>query len=65
MKTDAPVKVENMENFLKAYGTNLKFVTAGNPGFVLSYPKHGLVEKDEILILEKTEQLLLDMEILI
>ncbi len=65
MKSDAPVKIENMENFLKGYGASLKFVTAGNPGFVLTYPKHGLVEKDEILILEKTEQLLLDMEVLI
>ena len=65
MKPDAPVKIENMENFLKGYGAGLKFVTAGNPGFVLTYPKHGLVEKDEILILEKTGQLLLDMEVLL
>ncbi len=64
LKQDAPVKVENMDKFLKTYGTSLQFVTTGQPGFVLRYPKHGLVEKDEELILNKTEQLLLDMEVL-
>ena len=64
LKQDAPVKVENMDKFLKTYGTSLQFVTTGQPGFVLRYPKHGLVEKDEELILDKTEQLLLDMEVL-
>ena len=41
LKQDAPVKVENMDKFLKTYGTSLQFVTTGQPGFVLRYPKGG------------------------
>ena len=42
----------------------MQFVRTGTPGFELKYEKHGLIEKDEVLLLEKTEQLLCDMEVL-
>ena len=64
IKQDAPVKTEVLDSFLKKYQGQVKFVTAGQPGFLYNYKKHGLVEKDEQLILENTEQILLDMEIL-
>lgn len=64
VKPDAPVKTENLENFLKQYDGKMQFVRTGTPGFELKYEKHGLIEKDEVLLLEKTEQLLCDMEVL-
>ena len=64
VKPDAPVKTENLESFLKQYDGKMQFVRTGTPGFELKYEKHGLIEKDEVLLLEKTEQLLCDMEVL-
>ena len=64
VKPDAPVKTENLENFLKQYDGKMQFVRTGTPGFEYKYEKHGLIEKDEVLLLEKTEQLLCDMEVL-
>lgn len=64
VKNDAPVKTENMESFIKQYNDKLQFVSVGHPAFVLKYEKAGLIEKDEVLLLEKAEQLLADMEVL-
>lgn len=64
VKPDAPVKTENLESFLKQYNGKMQFVRTGTPGFEYKYEKHGLIEKDEVLLLEKTEQLLCDMEVL-
>lgn len=64
VKTDAPVKTENLEYFLKQYEGKMQFVRTGQPGFELKYEKFGLIEKDEVLLLKKAEQLLCDMEVL-
>ena len=64
VKQDAPVKTENLEGFLSQYKGKMRFITAGGPGFEYKYEKDGLIEKDEVLLLEKTEQLLCDMEVL-
>ena len=64
MRPDAPVVTERITDFLQSYDGNLKVLPGKQPGFELSYVKHGLIEKDEVLLLEKTEQLLADMEIL-
>lgn len=62
---NAPVKVENIPFFLNEYAGNLKIETIGDPCFILTYKElAGLVEKDEIILLEKTEELLSKMDML-
>ena len=64
MNKNAPVEVDKIPFFLNEYGGKLRFQTIGNPEFILKYDIDGLVEKDEILLLEKTEELLQKMQML-
>ena len=54
----APVNVQKLPDFIASYGGALQFETKGMPAFVLKYKKNGLVEKDEELLMEQTEELL-------
>ena len=58
MHKDAPVKTENIVDLLNEYGGNLRINLVGDPTLTLVYDIDGLVEKDEVLLLEKTEELL-------
>lgn len=62
---NAPVKVENIPFFLNEYAGELKIETIGDPCFILTYKDiAGLIEKDEVILLEKTEELLEKMDML-
>ena len=58
MHKDAPVKTENIVDLLNEYGGDLRINLVGDPTLTLVYDIDGLVEKDEVLLLEKTEELL-------
>lgn len=58
MRQDAPITVENIPTVLKTCGKQLSFAAKGNPQFRFTYEKAGLVERDEELLLQKTEWLL-------
>lgn len=65
MRNDAKIQVEQIPVLLKKYDKHLKFVTRGTPYFLYRYKKSGMVEKDEELLLNLTEQILSDMEIIL
>ena len=65
MKTDANICVENIPTILQKYDKTLKFITKGTPYFLYRYKKSGMVEKDEENLLQMTEQILTDMEVLL
>ncbi len=64
-KNDAPVAVEKIPEVISNYKGKLAFVTKGKPGFILQYQKYGLQERDEMVLLEKTERLVEDLLILL
>ncbi len=64
-RPDAQVDVTGIPQLLGRYGYNLTFTAYGTPFFTYRYKKTGLIETDEELLLEKTEELLRDMEILL
>lgn len=64
VRRDAPVIVENIPFFLNEYAGNLRFQTLSTPEFTLLYDIEGLVDEDEKLLLEKTEELLEKMQML-
>ena len=47
---------------LRKYGDKLKFTAYGNPFFTYRYKKTGMIEKDAQLLLQFTEELLLEMK---
>lgn len=61
---NAPVIVENIPVFLYEYGGALRFQPAGEPEFILVFETVGLAERDEEILLEKTEELLEKMKML-
>lgn len=61
MRTDAPVKVENIPILLDAYKSRMNFDPKGTPEFRLRYKKCGVIEKDEETLLSLTEAILNDM----
>lgn len=61
LRTDAPIKVENIPQLLNAYEGRMVFEPKGTPMFRLRYKKCGVVEKDEELLLALTEAALSDM----
>ena len=61
MRTDAPVRVENIPNLLKLYGGKMTFDPKGVPSFSLRYKKCGVIEMDEETLLSLTETALKDM----
>ena len=62
MRTDAPIRVENIPVLLQRYSGKLSFDPKGTPTFRLRYKKCGVVEKDEETLLALTETALRDME---
>ena len=62
MRTDAPVRVENIPLLLQRYAGRLSFDPKGTPVFCLRYKKCGVIEKDEETLLALTETALRDME---
>ena len=63
-RPDAMIDVAKIPEFLKKHGQELSFTAYGNPFFTYKYKKTGLVETDEALLLERSEQLLEEMQIL-
>ena len=61
MRTDAPIKVENIPMLLEAYKDRMTFDPKGTPVFRLRYKKCGVIEKDEEILLSLTEAVLADM----
>ncbi len=61
LRTDAPIRVENIPRLLQAYEGRMTFDPKGTPTFRLRYKKCGVIEKDEELLLALTEAALLDM----
>lgn len=64
MLPTAPVKPEMIEPFLAQFGGKLQFIAKGNPCFIYKYKKYGLIEKEEELLLSKTQEVLRAMKIL-
>ena len=62
MRTDAPIRVENIPRLLQAYEGRMVFDPKGTPAFRLRYKKCGVIEKDEEMLLSLTEAALSDME---
>ena len=62
MRTDAPIRVENIPRLLQIYEGKLSFDPKGTPVFRLRYKKCGVIEKDEETLLSLTEKVLKDME---
>ena len=62
MRTDAPIKVENLPMLIGAYDGKMKFDPKGTPTFSLRYKKCGVIEKDEETLLALTEEALAKME---
>ena len=62
LRTDAPIKVENIPLLLQAYKGKMVFDPKGTPMFRLHYKKCGMIEKDEETLLALTESALKDME---
>ena len=62
MRTDAPVRVENIPHLLKLYGGKMTFDPKGVPAFCLRYRKCGVIEMDEETLLSLTETALKNME---
>ena len=61
LRTDAPIRVENIPHLLKAYEGRMTFDPKGTPVFRLRYKKCGVIEKDEEMLLSLTEAALADM----
>ncbi len=64
MDKKAPVTVENIPYFLNEYAGTMKMIPKANPEFILTYSIIGLVEKDEELLINKTNELLDNMKVL-
>ena len=62
MRTDAPIRVENLPLLIGAYDGKMKFDPKGTPTFTLRYKKCGVIEKDEEMLLTLTEAALARME---
>ncbi|MCR5754199.1 MAG: transcription-repair coupling factor, partial [Acetatifactor sp.] len=61
-RPDGNINVQAIPQLLKKIGKELSFTAYGNPYFTYKYRRTGLVEKDEELLLDKTEELLCEME---
>lgn len=58
MLPQAPVNVVKIPEFLQSFDGAMEFETKGTPAFVYHYKKIGLVEKDEIYLMEMCETVL-------
>lgn len=64
MLPTAPVKTEKLTGFMQEYGKQIRFLSGKETGFELKFETYDLVEKDAEVLLKRTEQFLIDMEIL-
>jgi len=64
-RPDAEVNPLKIPGLLERYGSALSFTAYGPPFFTYKYKKTGLVETDEELLLNKTEELLEEMKVLL
>lgn len=64
-RPDAGIDPQKIPPFLRRYGQNLTFTAYGNPFFTYKYKKTGLVEKDAELLLNMTEDILVEMKVLL
>lgn len=60
-RPDADVEPAGIPVLLKKYADDLTFTAYGHPFFAYKYKKTGLVETDEKLLLDRTEELLAEM----
>ncbi|MCR5254952.1 MAG: transcription-repair coupling factor [Acetatifactor sp.] len=61
-KPDAAIDPMGIPKLIAKYGKDMSFTAYGNPFITYKYKKTGMVEKDEELLLDKTEELLFEME---
>ncbi len=64
MLPQAPVNVAKLPEFIASFDGSLKFETKGVPAFIHTYPKIGIVEKDESRLMDVCEQVLSKMRML-
>ena len=64
MLPQAPVNVAKLPEFIASFDGSLKFETKGVPAFIHTYPKIGIVEKDESRLMDVCEQVLSTMRML-
>ncbi len=64
-KPDAKLRAEMIPDVMMNVGKNLKFSQYGKPSFIYSYERELLAEKEEAQILNLTEELLNEMNILL
>ncbi|MCM1103670.1 MAG: transcription-repair coupling factor [Clostridium sp.] len=64
MLPQAPVNVVKLPEFISSFDGALKFETKGVPAFVYTYPKIGIVEKDESRLMDACEEVLSRMSAL-
>ena len=64
-RPDAGVDILKIPELLKKYDRSLTFTAYGVPFFTYKYKKTGLVEKDAELLLNRTEELLEEMRLLL
>ena len=64
-RPDAGVDPRRIPELLRKYGPSLAFTAYGTPFFTYKYKKTGLTEKDEELLLGRTEELLEEMRIIL
>lgn len=62
MQNNAPVNISRIPELIAKYDGKLNFTAKGTPTFVYRYKKHGLVEKDEELLILQTEMILSDLQ---
>ena len=64
-RPDADIDVAKIPDVLRKYGQSLAFTAYGKPFFTYKYKKTGMVERDAEMLLERTEDLLKEMQILL
>ncbi len=64
-RPDAAIDAVKIPEFVKRHSQELSFTAYGTPFFTYKYRKTGLVEKDAELLLNKTEELLAQMQELV
>ena len=64
-RPDAQIDPAGIPELVGRFHGELTFSAYGNPSLTLKYKRHGLVETDEVMLLERTEEVLHAMEELI
>ncbi|MCH5343482.1 MAG: transcription-repair coupling factor [Acetatifactor sp.] len=64
-RPDADIDPTRIPELVKKHGKDMSFTAYGNPFFTYKYKKTGLVETDAELVLDRTEELLEEMQCLL